>query len=152
MSKSTEKRLYSYSLTDGRMALTSRNLAYASNEKGILDLASVREDDAKTINLIADPTMAFLLSELYGKEWLDPETVMGMNSAEHLELPYYQHCSILSQGKVYVRDGKFIPLAQYIKNATAKEMAAMLWDVAIQAALAQLTIASEPADATGADT
>lgn len=149
MSKSTEKRLNSYPLQDGRTALTSRNLAYASNEKGILDLASVREDDAKTINLIADPTLAFLLTELYGKEWLNPEAVMRMDSRERLELPYYQHCSVLSQGKVYVRDDKFVPLEQFIKHATTKEMAAMLWDVAIQAALAQVAVVSKPADATG---
>lgn len=148
MSKATEKGLYCYLLDDGRTALTQRNLNYATNEKGILDLKQISKDDSKTLNLIADQRLGYILAELYGREWTDPDVAVGMSERERVELPYYQHCSVLSHGQVYVRDGKFIPLSQYIKKATPAEMAAMLWDVAIQAALAQLSMLADQASAT----
>lgn len=143
MSKAAEKGLYCYLLDDGRTALTQRNLDYATNEKGILDLNEVNKADAKTVNLIADQKLGYMLAELYGKEWTDPDLAVGMTDRERVDLPYYQHCSVLSQGQIYVRAGKFIPLSQYVKKATPAEMAAMLWDVAVQAALAQLTMISD---------
>lgn len=151
MSKATEKGLYCYLLEDGRTALTQRNLDYATNEKGHLDLNAVRKDDTMTLNLIANPKLGYILAELYGKEWISPDVAVNMSDRERLDLPYYQHCSILSQGQVYVRAGKFIPLSQYIKKATPAEMAAMLWDVAVQAALAQLSmISDQPVDSSEA--
>lgn len=147
----TKRRLYCYQLKDGRTALTRCNLAYATDDQGNLDLASVKGEDVKFINLIAEPELGHLLSELYGNDWLDPERVFNMKDRERLTLPYYQHCAILARGKMYVRDGKYIPLTQFIRKASQKELAAMLWDVAAQAALAQLTIAVGDKKATDED-
>lgn len=141
--KATEKGLFCYHMEDGRTALTQRNLEYALDENGNLDLAVVKGDDAKRINIIADPQLGFLLAELYGKDWLDPEVALKMSEKQLTELPYYQHCAVMSGSKIYVRDGKFIPLEKFTKNASPQELAAMLWDVAAQAALAQLSMISE---------
>lgn len=146
MKEIQKKRLYSYPLADGRTVLTHCDLSYACDQKGNVDLASVWENDVKSINVIADPTLGFLLSELYGKEWCPPDVVVEMNNRELLDLPFYQHCSVLSKGEIQVFDGKFVSLAEYIKNASKRDMAAMLWNVAIQAALAQLSIVADTAD------
>lgn len=140
--KKQERTLYSYPTDDGRIAITLRNLAYAVNEEGTLVLASVRGDDAPAINLIADPAVGALLSKVYEGFWHDPAHVIRMSAHERLSLPKYQHCAVLAQGKIYVRNGKFVALEKFTKNASAQELTAMLWDVAAQAALAQLTLAT----------
>jgi len=83
MTKQT-KELYSYPTDDGRIAISQQNLAYAVNEEGNLVLASVRGDDAATINLIADPTLAVLISKLYTGYWQDPAQVVQMSAHERL--------------------------------------------------------------------
>lgn len=141
--KATEKGLFCYQVEDGRTALTSKNLAYATNAGGFLVLASVREDDAKTLNIIADPLIGFLVAELYGKKSLDPEAVIAMDEQARKDLSHYHHCAILAQGTLYVRDGDYVPLNRYIKTASHQDLAATLQDVAFQAALMQLSAIAE---------
>lgn len=141
--KATEKGLFCYHLEDGRTALTQRNVDYAVDDNGNLNLAEVKGDDAKTINIIADRRLGFLLAELYGKDWIDPETAVNMSEKKIAQLPYYQHCALLSGGKIYIRDGKFVTLEKFTKGASSRELTSALWDVAAQAALAQLAMISE---------
>ena len=137
---SKQKGLFRYTLADGRIALSPIRLDYARDESGMLDLAAVMGDDAKYINLIADPELGLLLSLSYQGTWESPEKVIELEKKDRLEIDYHQNCALLAQGKVYVRDGRFIPLQQFLKRATKQDMICMLTDIAMQAALAQLEL------------
>ena len=136
-----KKGLYRYDLADGRIALSPVCLEYACNNKGLLCLDAVMGNDAKLVNLIADPELGILLSLSYQETWESPDKVIPMERQGRLDLSYHQNCAVMSRGKVYVRSGQFVPLQEYLKNSSQEELVLMLADIAVQSALAQLELA-----------
>ena len=140
-----KKGMYRYDLADGskRIALSPVCLDYATDDNGVLDLASVRGGDAGKINLIADPELGVLLGLTYQEAWETPEKVLSMKKEARIGLSYYQNCAVMSKGRVYVRNGRFMPLSQFLESATKADLIIMLTDIAVQSALAQLELAKK---------
>lgn len=134
-----KKGLYSYELSDGRMALSPTPLDFALDNKHNLQMDQLGEKERHDLSILADPLIAHLLTVASdGQEWLNPERVMAMSKKERLETSFYRHHCLIKDGTIYVHDGQYIPLVTYLRKASHEELIHCLWNVAFQAALAQL--------------
>lgn len=134
-----KKGLYSYELSDGRMALSPTPLDFALDNKHNLQMDQLGEKERHDLSILADPLIAHLLTVAAdGQEWLNPESIMAMSKEERLETSFYRHYCLIKDGTIFVHDGKYIPLMTYLSKASREELIHCLWNVAFQAALAQL--------------
>ena len=127
-----------YSLPDGRTALSRENLYYALDAQGLLNVNALSAAEQRSLTVVAEPDMlGLLLSSVDGKAWEAPETALAMDGVQRMELSYLRHCVILANGTIYIRNGKFTPLTDFLASAGREELTYMLWNVSLQAALAQ---------------
>lgn len=137
-----KKGMYRYITTDGRIALSPEPLYLALNSKLQLELAKVDPMDYRKLTLIADPMLAHLLTiTANGDLWFPPEKVLQMSREELVlnRVSTDRNCCVLQDDTIYLYyDGNYQPLAALISKASREELIGYLWDVAVQAALAQI--------------
>ncbi len=140
------KYLYQYSLPDGREALSPFDLAHALQSDNCLHMESLTLEEQKAINIIANPDLApLLVVAMDGEKYLPAEEALAMDRIQRLNLSYYRHCAVLHDGDVYLRDGEFKRLDDYINAATKDELKMALYRVAYQAAIAHMEACAKEA-------
>jgi len=127
-----------YCLQDGRIILSPVSLDYAISDcGGTISLSRIKPSDMKKVAILpANFTGNVICLYSEGGEWKQPDVAVKEGGS------YHRHYSIQLNGEPYIYDGKYIPLTKFIKNASAEELAFALTQVATQAALAQLELAT----------
>ncbi|HIT34526.1 MAG TPA: hypothetical protein IAC31_07895 [Candidatus Faecousia intestinigallinarum] len=143
MSKYPYSHNYSYKLNDGRTVLSPKPLDYAtyvSADGEALKMDAIRAEDARHISVLSSDTLAYLLQiATDGGEW---EKIKDITSTSFLKSGSIDRARVVLSGdQVYLLDGTYIPLDEFMIQASKEEMAMALWDVAMQAALAQMALA-----------
>lgn len=127
-----------YCLSDGRVVLSPISLDYATEDRSaFVDLGKIKSTDLKKIAILP-ANFAGNVVCLYAdsSEWKRPEAAAQEGGS------YHRHYCIQFNGEPYIYDGKYIPLTKFIKSASSEELAFALTQIATQAALAQLELAT----------
>lgn len=127
-----------YCLSDGRIVLSPVPLDYAIvSNAGTISLEKVKPADMKKAAILpANFTGNVICLYSDHDQWKKPEVAAKEGGS------YHRHYCIQLNGEPYIFDGNYIPLSKFIKRATADELAYALTQVATQAALAQMELAS----------
>lgn len=132
---------YTYQLKDGRSVLSPKELSYALHPGTLnLNLDSVKPADQKKLSIIADPVLAdFLQIAIDGGTWESPE--FAVRHDHDGEASFYRHYCIMQDGQIYIHNGSYVRLDQFLETASPDETSFVLCQIATQAALAQLALA-----------
>lgn len=137
-----KKGMYRYTATDGRIVLSPEPLYEALVQKDRLDLHALPKDVQKNLSILADPLLAHIMTIASdGDLWVPPEAIMNMTQVEMIDChaSIDRNCCLLKDDTLYLRDGStYKPLAALISEASREDLIGYLWDVALQAALAQI--------------
>lgn len=132
---------YSYPVSDGRTAICRTNLAYAMNNDGEVLLSALSEKDAYELTLVENPQIAKML-QLMLSDGAWRKGGLKSTCAESDADCIKNYCIILSDGTICIRNGsEYVPVEQFMANASEAELQLALRMVAGQAALAQLVMA-----------
>lgn len=139
--------MHEYLTNDNRWILSPVDLSYAAtsgNSLNCIDPGKITAEDLHQINILTDPTTCRILNMHSEPDaWAE-----GGDTDPKNETAYYENYCCMIDGKIMIRNGnQYTPLETFTKSANKAELALVLSQVSIQAALAHMQLTSHPVSA-----
>lgn len=139
-----DKTIKRYRTKDGRAVLSPFDLHYALASDCTLALDKVEPGHMKKLTIIADPDLDTVLRcTENARPWESVDTAM----ADRRKVDPCRHYCLLKDGVIYINDGGYKPLNEFISSASEEAKDYVLAQIAYQSALAQMAMAKMEADA-----
>lgn len=135
---------YTYELRDGRIAYSGKDLTHALTKDRFLDLSTLTPAESRQLSIAATEEMNLLMkAAMDGAPWLPPSELTCLSDEECLQkASSYKSVCVIQNGTVKLRNGRrFVALGKVADTGSRDTLAFYLWNVGLQAALAQMDLA-----------
>lgn len=132
-------KYYQYPLRTGQTVVSPVDLSYAFGATNTIDLNCIKPADSRRISILADESMADVVTELSeGKVWRLPAIAIHQPATNE---PSAQNYCVTHKGKIYIKDGKrYTLLDNLLETASRDELLFIIQNIAYQAAICQAAL------------